>query len=66
MNMEGTTIIAVKRDGKCAMAGDGQVTLSQSVIMKRSAVKVRRIYHGNVVVGFARSFEFTHNFFSQI
>lgn len=53
--MEGTTIIAVKRDGKCAIAGDGQVTLSQSVIMKRSAVKVRRIYHGKVVVGFAGS-----------
>ena len=49
----GTTIIAVKKDGKTAMAGDGQVTLGQSVVMKSDAVKVRRIYNGKVVVGFA-------------
>ena len=37
----GTTIVAVKKDGKTAIAGDGQVTFSQHVIMKNNAVKVR-------------------------
>jgi len=53
--MEGTTIVAVRRDGKCAVAGDGQVTVGQNTIMKHSAIKVRRIYHDKVVVGFAGS-----------
>lgn len=48
-----TTICGVKRDGKVVIAGDGQVTLSQSVIFKSGAHKVRRIYNGQVVVGFA-------------
>ena len=52
---KGTTICAVRKDGKCAIAGDGQVTLSQSTIMKHNAVKVRRLYKGQVVVGFAGS-----------
>ena len=51
----GTTICAVKKGGKTAIAGDGQVTLSQSVIFKNSAVKVRRIYGGQVIMGFAGS-----------
>ena len=51
----GTTICAVKKDGKTAIAGDGQVTLSQSVIFKNNAVKVRRIYNGKVIFGFAGS-----------
>lgn len=51
----GTTICAVKKNGKTAIAGDGQVTLSQSVIFKNNAVKVRRIYNGNVILGFAGS-----------
>ena len=51
----GTTICAVKKDGKTAIAGDGQVTLSQSVIFKNNAVKVRRIYNGQVMLGFAGS-----------
>lgn len=51
--IRGTTIVAVKRDGKTAIAGDGQVTLGQSVIMKGNAVKVRRIFDGKVVIGFA-------------
>ena len=55
MEMKGTTIVAVKRDGRCAVAGDGQVTMGQSTIMKHHAVKVRRIYHGKVVAGFAGS-----------
>lgn len=53
--LRGTTIIAVKRDGKLAVAGDGQVTQGEHTIMKGTAVKVRRIYHGRVVVGFAGS-----------
>lgn len=51
----GTTICAVKKNGKTAIAGDGQVTLSQSVIFKNNAVKVRRIYNGEVILGFAGS-----------
>ena len=50
-----TTICAVKRDGKTAIAGDGQVTMGESVIFKNSALKVRRIYGGNVILGFAGS-----------
>jgi ATP-dependent HslUV protease subunit HslV len=49
----GTTICAVKKDGKTAIAGDGQVTFSQNVIMKNNAVKVRRIYNDKVIIGFA-------------
>ena len=55
IEFKGTTICAVKKDGKTAIAGDGQVTLSQSVIFKNNAVKVRRIYDGKVILGFAGS-----------
>ena len=51
----GTTICAVKKNGKTAIAGDGQVTMGESVVFKSSAVKVRRIYGGKVVLGFAGS-----------
>ncbi|MBP5686873.1 MAG: ATP-dependent protease subunit HslV [Clostridia bacterium] len=51
----GTTICAVKKGGKTAIAGDGQVTMSQSIIFKNNAVKVRRIYGGKVIFGFAGS-----------
>ena len=51
----GTTICAVKKDGHTAIAGDGQVTMSQSIIFKNNAVKVRRIYNGKVILGFAGS-----------
>ncbi len=51
----GTTICAVKRGGKTAIAGDGQVTMGESVVFKNNAVKVRRIYGGKVVLGFAGS-----------
>ena len=51
----GTTICAVKRDGQIAVAGDGQVTMGEHTIMKGTARKVRRIYGGKVVVGFAGS-----------
>lgn len=55
MELMGTTIIAVKRDGKTAVAGDGQVTLGERTIMKNGAVKVRRLYNDKVVIGFAGS-----------
>ena len=51
----GTTICAVKKNGKTSIAGDGQVTMQQSVIFKNNAVKVRKIYNDKVIVGFAGS-----------
>lgn len=48
-----TTICAVQHNGKSAMAGDGQVTMGEQVIMKGSAKKIRRIYNDEVIVGFA-------------
>ena len=53
--IRGTTICAVRKGNVCAMAGDGQVTLGETAIMKMNAKKVRRIYDGKVVVGFAGS-----------
>lgn len=53
--MRGTTICAVKKDGKIAVAGDGQVTMGEKTIFKATAHKVRRIYGGKVVTGFAGS-----------
>lgn len=55
MELEGTTIIAVRRNGVCAIAGDGQVTFNKNTIMKHTAKKVRRLYHNKVVAGFAGS-----------
>jgi len=48
----GTTVIAVKRNGKVAIAGDGQVTFGNT-ILKHKAKKIRKLYKGNVIVGFA-------------
>ena len=53
--IRGTTIVGVKKDGKIAIAGDGQITMGQQVIMKGNAVKVRRIFNDKVVIGFAGS-----------
>lgn len=50
-----TTIFAVRHQGKSAMAGDGQVTFGNSMVMKNGAKKVRRLYRGEVVAGFAGS-----------
>ena len=50
-----TTIVAVKHNGKTAIAGDGQVTFGQNAVMKANARKVRRLYHDKVVAGFAGS-----------
>lgn len=55
MEIHGTTIVAVRKDGKTAIAGDGQVTSGQSVIMKNKAIKVRRLFEGKVIMGFAGS-----------
>ena len=52
IRFHGTTILAVRRDGKVAIAGDGQVTFGNTVI-KSNAKKVRRIHEGKIVVGFA-------------
>lgn len=53
MEIRGTTILAVRDDSGVAMAGDGQVTLGQSIIMKHTASKVRRLYNGKIIAGFA-------------
>lgn len=50
-----TTIVAVKKNNQIAMAGDGQVTFGQSTVMKHQAKKVRRLYNGKVIAGFAGS-----------
>lgn len=47
-----TTIVSVRRDGKVAIGGDGQVSLGNTV-MKGNAKKVRHLYHGKVLAGFA-------------
>lgn len=52
MKIRSTTILAVRRDGKVAMAGDGQVTVDKTV-MKPNARKVRRLLDGKVLCGFA-------------
>ncbi len=52
MNFHGTTILAVRRKEKVAVAGDGQVTLNNTVV-KHHARKVRRIYNDKIIVGFA-------------
>ncbi|MDZ7579599.1 MAG: ATP-dependent protease subunit HslV [Deltaproteobacteria bacterium] len=52
MKTRGTTILAIRHQGHTVIAGDGQVTLQSSVI-KHRARKVRRIYNGKIIVGFA-------------
>lgn len=51
-NFHGTTILSVRHEGKVAIAGDGQVTMGNTV-MKKNARKIRRIYNNQVLVGFA-------------
>lgn len=50
-----TTIVAVKKGEHVAIAGDGQVTFGQATVMKHKARKVRRLYNGKVIAGFAGS-----------
>jgi ATP-dependent HslUV protease, peptidase subunit HslV len=54
-NFHATTIFAVQHKGKSAMSGDGQVTFGNAVVMKHTAKKVRRLFKGKVLAGFAGS-----------
>ena len=55
MKIRGTTILAVRKNGQVAIAGDGQVTMGESVIMKGNARKVRTLLGGKILTGFAGS-----------
>lgn len=52
---KGTTIVAVRRDNKVSIAGDGQVTFGENTILKHGAKKIRRLYNDEVLIGFAGS-----------
>jgi ATP-dependent HslUV protease subunit HslV len=54
-NFHATTIFAIQHNGKSAMAGDGQVTFGNAVVMKHTARKVRKLFNGKVLAGFAGS-----------
>lgn len=60
-----TTIVAVRRNGQTAIAGDGQVTFGGNTVMKHNAKKVRRLYHGKVLAGFAGSVADAFTLFSK-
>ncbi|PSR34755.1 MAG: HslU--HslV peptidase proteolytic subunit [Sulfobacillus benefaciens] len=53
MLFHGTTILAMVKDGKAVIGGDGQVTFGQNTVMKHTARKVRRLYQGAILAGFA-------------
>ena len=59
-----TTVLAVRKDGKVVMAGDGQVTLGESVV-KHSARKIRRLYQDKILAGFAGSTADAFSLFSR-
>jgi len=52
--VHGTTVLAIKKDGKVVMAGDGQVTMGDTVV-KHQAKKVRKMYHDRILTGFSGS-----------
>lgn len=54
-SIHATTIFAISHKGSQAMSGDGQVTLGNQVVMKHKAKKVRRLFNGKVIAGFAGS-----------
>ena len=54
MHFEGTTILSVRQGSRVVMAGDGQVTMGQTIV-KATARKVRRLHEGRVLAGFAGS-----------
>ena len=54
MRIRSTTVLCVRRDGKVAMAGDGQVTMAENVV-KHTAKKIRRLYNNQILAGFAGS-----------
>ncbi|HLS35071.1 MAG TPA: ATP-dependent protease subunit HslV [Bacillota bacterium] len=51
--IKGTTIFAIQHNGQSAISGDGQVTLGEATIMKHKAQKVRKLFNGKVLAGFA-------------
>ncbi len=53
--LKGTTVVAVKKDGKIAMAADGQVTMGNSIVLKHRARKIQKLYKNSVIAGFAGS-----------
>ncbi|MEG1433165.1 MULTISPECIES: ATP-dependent protease subunit HslV [Eubacterium] len=53
--LHATTIVGIRHNGQVAIAGDGQVTMGESVIMKATAKKIRRLYNDQVLTGFAGS-----------
>src|SRR4051812_8466024 len=59
-----TTVLCVRKDGKVVMAGDGQVTLGESVI-KHGAKKIRRLYQEKILAGFAGSTADAFSLFSR-
>jgi len=63
--MRGTTILAVRKDGRSVMAGDGQVSLGET-IMKQKATKVRFMYKDMVLVGFAGAAADAFNLFERL
>ncbi len=65
MEFHGTTILAIKKNGTVAVAGDGQVTLG-STIVKHNAKKVRRIYNNKIIVGFAGATADALNLFDKL
>lgn len=62
---KGTTIVAVRKNGTTAIAGDGQVTFGQNTVMKQTANKVRRLYEGRIISGFAGSVADAFTLFSR-
>ena len=53
--IKGTTILAVRKDGKVVLGGDGQATIGESMVMKDNIKKVRKLYNDKVIAGFAGS-----------
>lgn len=53
--LKATTIVGIRHNGEVAIAGDGQVTMGEAVVMKATAKKVRTLYNGKVLAGFAGS-----------
>src|SRR5690625_3789818 len=50
-----TTIFAIRHNGECAISGDGQVTMGEAVVMKHKARKIRKLFNGKILAGFAGS-----------
>lgn len=55
MELKGTTILSVRKGDSVTLIGDGQVTMGQAIVLKHNAKKIRKLYSGKVVGGFAGS-----------